>query len=105
MTDTPTQTTESADPYASVSSQPSQTLSIVSMALGLSGFFLGIFVSIAAVVLGHLAQKREPQAKAFWLTGIIAGYVGIGFSLVVIVLSLVYVAFILLFVGIAATYN
>lgn len=67
--------------------QPPKGLSITSMALGLSGLFLSFFglgalIVIAAVVTGHLAVKRQPHAKGFWLTGLITGYIGIAFSLI-----------------------
>ena len=67
--------------------QPPKGLSITSMALGLGGLFFSFFgfgflIVVAAVVTGHLASKRQPYAKGFWLTGIISGYVGIGFSLI-----------------------
>ena len=53
------------------------------MVLGIAGLFLGLIVSIAAVITGHMAQKSQPYAKPFWLTGIITGYVGIGLGLIV----------------------
>ena len=57
------------------------------MVLGIGGLILSFFgvgflVAAAAVVSGHLAAGRQRHAKPFWLTGIITGYVGIGFSLV-----------------------
>lgn len=67
--------------------QPPQGLSITSMILGIVGvlFALGGFgflLNVGAVVTGHLATKRQPYAKPFWLTGIITGYVGLGISLI-----------------------
>ena len=67
---------------------PAQTLSIVSMILGIVGvlisfcYGLGFLFSVAAVITGHLATKREPQASArgFRLAGIITGYVGLGIA-------------------------
>ncbi|WP_236779250.1 hypothetical protein [Agromyces seonyuensis] len=29
-----------------------------------------------------MGKKREPQAKGFWLTGIITGFVGIGIAII-----------------------
>jgi hypothetical protein len=57
------------------------------MVLGVGGLLLSFFgvgflVNVAAVVTGHIATKRQPHAKGFWLTGIITGYLGIAFSLV-----------------------
>jgi hypothetical protein len=54
---------------------PSKSLSITSMVLGLVGIFFGALFSVAAVITGHIAARREPHAKGFWLTGIITGYV------------------------------
>jgi hypothetical protein len=62
-----------------------QGLSVTSMILGILGAFgslfsLGFLPAVAAIVLGFVARKSQPQAKAFWLTGIITGFVGIGIS-------------------------
>jgi hypothetical protein len=68
---------------------PPRGLSITSMILGIVGvlgitaYGLGIFPAIAAVITGHIAQKKQPYAKGFWLTGIITGYVSIVLSLLV----------------------
>ncbi|MCY7413594.1 MAG: DUF4190 domain-containing protein [Salinibacterium sp.] len=69
-------------------------MAVTSMVLGIVGLFFGILVSIAAVVIGHMAQKRQPDARAFWLTGLIAGYVGILIGLVVGILIVVWFVFI-----------
>ena len=62
----------------------------------LSSFALfGILPSIAAVITGHIAVRREPAARGFWLTGIITGYVGIVVSILVFLVLLVPVLFIL----------
>jgi O-antigen/teichoic acid export membrane protein len=58
-------------------------LAIASMVLGIVGLFtsvllVGVLPSIAAVIAGHFAQRRSPDSRAFWLTGLITGYVGIG---------------------------
>jgi hypothetical protein len=45
-----------------------------------------LFIPAAAVVLGFLGKNMEPQAKGFWMTGIITGFVGIVLSLVSIVI-------------------
>lgn len=73
--------------YAPAPAGPAQGLSITSMILGIAGVFLSLFgwgllPAIAGVVTGHIAQKRQPYAKPFWLTGLITGYVGIGISLI-----------------------
>ena len=74
-------------PIAGESSAPSG-LSIASMVCGIAGVLfslggLGFLPALAAVITGHLARSRDPQARAFWLTGLISGYVGIGLSVVI----------------------
>ncbi len=75
---------------------PPKGLSITSLVLGIAGLVLGWFTfgiaglaSIGAVITGHLAVRREPQAKGFWLTGLITGYVGIASALIVIIVVVV----------------
>ena len=63
----------------------SKTLSLISMITGIVGVvFFGFLAisSIAAIVLGFLGRKREPEARAFWLTGLITGFVGLGIFIV-----------------------
>jgi hypothetical protein len=63
-------------------------LAIASMVLGIVGVFfslgygLGLFPSIAGIITGHLALKRQPAARGFWLAGLITGYVGLFLSLI-----------------------
>lgn len=66
--------------FTPVPAGPSQGLSIASMVTGIVGVllslaFFGFLPGVAAVVMGHIAQKKQPQARAFWLTGLITGYV------------------------------
>jgi len=64
-----------------------KTLSIVSMILGIAGvLFLGPLGGIPAVITGHMAQKQQPYAKGFWITGLITGYIAILWGLLVIVI-------------------
>ena len=68
---------------------PPQGLSLASLITGIGGvvlsfFSVGLLPSLAAVITGHMASKRQPYAKGLWLTGIITGYVGILFSLIAI---------------------
>jgi Domain of unknown function (DUF4190) len=71
--------------------QPPRGLAIASMVLGIVGVFFslgygfGLFPSIAAVITGHLARKRQPYARGMWLAGLICGYIGIGIALLWIV--------------------
>jgi hypothetical protein len=88
---------------------PAQGLSITSMVLGLVGllfsfFGWGFLIALAAVITGHLAQRRQPWAKPMWLTGIITGYVGIGFSLLWLIIVVAAVLIPWFLVGGAYTY-
>lgn len=96
MVDVPEQA--AFNPYAQSSPQPypatpyvagpPQGLSIVSMVLGIVAvlvLFTGLswLPGMAAIITGHLAQRSQPSAKPFWLTGLITGYVAAGVSLLV----------------------
>jgi len=86
--------TPNGNPYASAGTSPAQGLSLASMILGIVGVFLswvfvGFLAALAAVIMGHLAQRRQPQAKPYWLTGIITGYVGIAITLLMVLLVVV----------------
>jgi len=83
--------------YAAQPAAPAQGLAIASLACGIGGLLLvfigfGFFASVAAVITGHLAQRRQPYARGFWITGLITGYIGIGIGLIfglVLLLSIV----------------
>ena len=76
---TPSAATQSANQvYGYGTPLPPQGLSIASMVCGIAGILFGIYPSIAAIIVGHIAQRQQPHARAFWLTGLITGYVGIG---------------------------
>ena len=82
----PTYTPNQQNPYAPGVPGPARGLSITSMVLGIVGVLFsgfGLLISIAAVITGHMAQRRQPYAKPFWLTGIITGYFGILIGLIV----------------------
>lgn len=90
----PTYTPAQANPYSSGVVAPPRGLSIASMILGIVGVLFGGFgllISIAAVVTGHMGQRRQPDAKPFWLTGIITGYFGILIGLVVTALFVFFI--------------
>ena len=60
-----------------------QGLSLASMITGIVAVLLtfaafGFLPGVAAVVLGHLGQKRQPHAKSMWMTGLITGYIAAG---------------------------
>ena len=88
--------------YVTVAPPRQPVLSIISMVAGIVavlglpvvfvpvvGGILGLFVPAAAVVLGFLGRTREPQAKGFWLTGIIAGAVAAVIALISVVVWVV----------------
>lgn len=68
-------------------------LSMASLILGVAGLlvgwgFLGV-PSIVAVVLGHLALRREPEGRTLAVGGLALGYVGIAVGLVLGVLIVI----------------
>lgn len=73
--------------YYAAPQQP-KGLGIASMVTGIVGVFfslgygLGLFPAIAAIITGHLAQKRQPHARGFWIAGLVTGYVGLFLSLI-----------------------
>jgi hypothetical protein len=78
-------------PYASAPAPTkSPILSILSLIFGILGVLLSLFLfgtgflpGAAAVVLGFLGRRKEPQAKGMWLTGIITGFVAIGIAIII----------------------
>jgi hypothetical protein len=72
--------------YAPAPAGPPQGLAIASLACGIGGLLLmlvgfGFLASLAAVITGHMAQKRQPYARGFWITGLITGYIGLALGL------------------------
>jgi hypothetical protein len=68
----------------------SPILSILSLIFGILGVLLSLFLfgtgflpGAAAVVLGFLGRRKEPQAKGMWLTGLITGFVAVGIAIVI----------------------
>lgn len=83
--------------YAPAPAQKSPILSILSLIGGIVGivgafFYFGGLFAIAAVVLGFIGRNKEPQAKGFWLTGIILGFVAIALEIIVIVVLAILIA-------------
>lgn len=64
-----------------------RTLSITSLVLGIVGVVLGGTFGaapIVAVVLGHLALRREPAGRAIAISGLVLGYAGIAFVVLLV---------------------
>ncbi len=54
------------------------TLSVVSLVLGIAGILLGqALMAIAAIVLGFVARTREPHAITTANWGLVLGFVGL----------------------------
>ncbi|MCU1438580.1 MAG: hypothetical protein JWP66_1667 [Naasia sp.] len=73
-------------PAPSPAVEPARTLSIVALLLGIVGLVLGGTFGaapLAAIVLGHVALRREPDGRPLAITGLVLGYVGVGFVLLV----------------------
>ncbi|MEV7662809.1 DUF4190 domain-containing protein [Paenarthrobacter sp. NPDC089316] len=71
--------------YYAMPAQP-KGLSIASMVCGIAiyvGFGFVILPQIAAVILGHLALKREPAGKGMAIAGLVMGYLGIALTIIV----------------------
>lgn len=78
---------QSSSPYSPVPAEP-RGLSITSMVCGIVGivmsfFGAGFLPALAAVILGHIAQKKERAGQPFWMTGLITGYIALLISVVV----------------------
>jgi hypothetical protein len=72
--------------YYGVPPEP-KSLSIASLCCGIAVFVgLGFFLlpQFAAVILGHLALKREPAGRGMAVAGLVLGYVGIALTVLVI---------------------
>lgn len=83
----PYQPAAQANAYAPGVAVPPRGLAIASMITGIAGLVLafvgvGFLPAVAGVVLGHIAQRKQPYARPFWLTGIITGYVGVAIGLI-----------------------
>jgi len=87
-----------------------QGLAIASMICGIGGllftfFGFGFLPALAAVILGHLAQKRQPHAKGMWITGLITGYIGVGIGLILGLVFFLALFLPLLLIGSAGTFG
>jgi hypothetical protein len=74
--------------YYGVPASP-KTLSIASMCCGIAalvGFGFFLLPQLAAVILGHLALRREPAGRGMAIAGLVMGYVGIAITVLVLVI-------------------
>lgn len=93
-----------ANPYATGGAPAkAPVLSIISLIAGIVGFLgawivvipivgsiLGLFIPAAAIVLGVLGKKKEPQAsKGLWLTGIILGAVSLAIAVIALIIWII----------------
>ncbi|MDR7081661.1 hypothetical protein J2X01_000942 [Arthrobacter ginsengisoli] len=72
--------------YYGVPPEP-KGLSIASLCCGVATFLgLGFFLlpQLAAVILGHMALKREPSGRGMAIAGLVLGYVGIALTVLAI---------------------
>lgn len=97
-----------AGQYGSPYGQPSyygmaaapKNLSIASLCCGIAVFVgFGVFLlpQVAAVILGHMALRREPSGRGFAIAGLVMGYIGVALTILVIVV------FALLLAGLSTT--
>jgi hypothetical protein len=74
--------------------RPTNTLAVVSLALGIAGYVVLPFVAgIAAIVTGHLARGQIRQTGegggGFALAGLILGYVNVALTVIVIAIIVI----------------
>jgi len=88
------------DPYATGASAAPKTLSLIGMIAGIVGILgsgvalipiigsiFALFIPAAAVVLGFMGKSKEgAPARAFWLTALITGFIGIAIAVVALIL-------------------
>jgi hypothetical protein len=73
--------------YYGAAPQP-KGLSIASLCCGIAvylGFGFFILPQLAAVILGHLALRREPSGRGFAIAGLVMGYLGLALTVLAIV--------------------
>ena len=91
--------------YQPAAAGPAQGLSLASLIIGIAAVLLsfaslGFLPAVAAVILGHLGQRRQPYARPLWMTGLITGYIAVGISLIWFLFGLIAVI-----AGISSGYN
>lgn len=74
-------------PYTGMPAQP-KGLSIASLCCGIAvyvGFGFILLPQIAAVILGHMALRREPSGRGLAIAGLVMGYVGLALTVLALV--------------------
>ena len=74
-------------PYAGMPVQP-KGLSIASLCCGIAvyvGFGFVLLPQIAAVILGHMALRREPSGRGFAIAGLVMGYIGLALTVLALI--------------------
>ena len=74
-------------PYAGMPVQP-KGLSIASLCCGIAvyaGFGFILLPQIAAVILGHMALRREPSGRGLAIAGLVLGYIGLALTVLALV--------------------
>lgn len=74
-------------PYAGMPVQP-KGLSIASLCCGIAvyvGFGFILLPQIAAVILGHMALRREPSGRGFAIAGLVMGYIGLALTVLALI--------------------
>jgi hypothetical protein len=74
-------------PYYGMPAEP-KSLSIASLCCGIAvfvGFGFFLLPQIAAVILGHMALRRERSGRGLAIAGLVMGYVGLALTVLAIV--------------------
>jgi hypothetical protein len=86
----------SSNPYARPGFNPdapstSRLLSILSFAGGIASLIFGqtVILPVAAIIIGHIARRREPDGRTFAIWGLILSYLSLFGWLAVIIIGLV----------------
>lgn len=70
---------------------PTNTLAIISMIAAIVGLFTFAILSLAGVIMGHIAlnqiKKRAEGGRGMAITGLILGYVGIAFWILFLIIA------------------
>ncbi|MET1043544.1 MAG: DUF4190 domain-containing protein [Microbacteriaceae bacterium] len=91
--------TSDAPTPPSYAAAPNQTLSILSLVLGIVSIIFGqtLIIPIGAIVLGFLARTREPASRTMGTWGIVLGFVALFGWLLFILLPLIFFGPLILF--------